>query len=125
MEIKDLNNLVEELSELKQQKSVLSDEMKKLNERISNVENGISTVLVENNLDSFKTKMGTAYHSMHKSVSILDRDAFFNWLKDKGFYDGLVSVNSQTLKAFVKEQGEEEIPGLKIEDFARLNFRKN
>ena len=35
-----------------------------------------------------------------------DREKFFQYLKEKGHYDSLISVNSQTLNAYCKEEME-------------------
>lgn len=130
MELKELNRLIEKLSVLKNKKQDISDELKETNEEIRVVEEAVSTVLVENNLDKFASPSGTAYHSVHLSTSITDKKVFHNWLKENGYYDDIVSVNSQTLKAFIKSLKTDdtvnpEVPGIEINDFVKLNFRRN
>ena len=129
MEVKQLNELVLELAVLKSSKQALALQTKSVNEEIKLIEENISTVFVENGLDSFKSKEGTAYHSVLLNASIKDRPVFHAWLKDNNYYEDLVSVNSQTLKAFIKELKENTpeltIPGVELSDYLRLGFRKN
>lgn len=89
--------------------------------------------------DSYKSNVGTLY-SIHKVTYRVpktpeQRQAFFDYLKEKGVYQDLVTVNSQTLNSFAREQfelakssGDEnfEIPGLESpEVYETLGFRKS
>jgi heme-degrading monooxygenase HmoA len=125
MELFEINKIVEELSALKERKAHLAEMTSTVNERISKLEGFLTDELTMNNLESYKSPYGTIYKVVHPSVKIEDKQAFHEWLKSKDYFDSIASVNSQTLKAFVKTQEGTEIPGLTVTDFVKLNFRKN
>lgn len=47
-----------------------------------------------------------------------DKEAFFSYLKDKGIFDELISVNSQTLNSFYKRERE-----IAIEEGRAMGFK--
>jgi hypothetical protein len=57
-----------------------------------------------------------------------DRAAFFGWLKEKGYYDQYVTVNSQSINALVKQEAalsedeEFSVPGLEIIEEVKLKY---
>lgn len=63
-----------------------------------------------------------------------DREAFFEYLKKKGVYDGMIGVNYQTLNSFYKQEADLELskgnidfkmPGIGEPNYRKtLNFRK-
>jgi hypothetical protein len=78
---------------------------------------------------------GTLYFSNRMSVTMPknpeDREAFFNYLKEKGAFDGLITVNSMTLNSFYKQEAEIanspdfKIPGIGTPTLIKtLNMRR-
>lgn len=62
-----------------------------------------------------------------------DKEAFFSYLRARGVYDDLVTVNSQTLNAYYREEEEKavaegaiefSIPGLSATPYQTLQVRK-
>ena len=60
------------------------------------------------------------------------RNAFFQWLKDRGLFEDMITVNSQTLRGFYKAEKEAsgddpdfEIPGLEPFERISLTFRRS
>lgn len=75
--------------------------------------------------DSYQSKFGTVYKKRITSVSMpkdpVEREKFFKYLKERGSYDALVTINSRSLNAYYQselelaaEQGNIDfaIPGL-------------
>lgn len=108
-------------SEVDMKKAELSAIQKDLDE----IENEIVAVLEELGLKSFKSSTGTVETRVRQSVKVPQGDGrveFFNYLKERGLFDSLITVNSQTLNAWYKQEAEvaqEEkrmlvIPGLEM-----------
>lgn len=88
--------------------------------------------------EKYQSNVGTLYTSHRLSYRVPKtpeaREAFFNYLKEKGVYSDLITVNSQTLNSFCKEQFELarqagvedfDIPGLEAPEISEaLGFRK-
>ena len=82
-------------------------------------------MMEELELDKFSTKKGTFSFKYDESFKTPktpeDREAFFSFLKEKGVYDEMITVNSRTLNSWAKQEVEAaendgnfdlEIPGL-------------
>lgn len=107
-------------------------------ERMEQMQQKIIATLEELNLTSYKSQVGTFGYRYEESFLIPkdleNRQKFFDFLKQKGVYDTMISVNSKTLNAFAKaEMAAEEaagqldyqIPGLqKSAPVARATMRK-
>lgn len=92
-------------SEVDMKKAELSAIQKDLDE----IENEIVAVLEELGLKSFKSSTGTVETRVRQSVKVPQGDGrqeFFNYLKDRGLFDSLITVNSQTLNAWYKQETE-------------------
>jgi hypothetical protein len=57
-----------------------------------------------------------------------DKELFFGWLKEKGYYDQYVTVNSASINALVKQEAalsddpEFRVPGLEIIEEVKLKY---
>lgn len=79
-------------------------------------------LLTELELTSHKSPHGTFSYNIRESFRVPQnpesRDEFFNFLKEKGVYENLISVNSSTLNTWAKAEIEAsdeldyQIPGL-------------
>jgi hypothetical protein len=89
----------------------------------------VISMMEQLDLDKFSTKKGTFSFKYDESFKTPktpeDRKAFFDFLKDKGVYDEMVTVNSRTLNSWAKQEvaaAEDEgdfdyqIPGLTKSD---------
>lgn len=137
--VSDLDALVEKIFQQRQKIEALGEETTKLNLELAKMKEQMVLFLKELGREKYATPLGTVSIKERWSVttpkSPEDRAAFFNYLKEKGLYEELVSVNSQTLNAFFRsewdaaiEKGEAmtfKIPGLsEPKVFMDLSIRK-
>lgn len=80
-------------------------------EKVDELEARILQTLIDHDMTSYKSKHGTVIKSLRYSVktpkSIEEKTAFFEWLnKTKGreVYWNYVTINSQSLNAFIKQK---------------------
>lgn len=104
--LKNLAELCDKAFDLRSQidqEQALVDEKKKA---LMEMQAQIQATLEEAGLESFKANSGTAYIQERTSFKIPvnpeEREAFFKYLKDKGAFDSLITVNYQTLNSFCK-----------------------
>jgi len=109
--LNEMEELSAEIAELRLQESAASNAKKIITEKLTLAENKMIETLTANSMDSYRSKVGLLSLSERTSVRLPksddDRAQFFNWLKNMGLYDKLVTVNSQTLNALYKEKFEE------------------
>jgi len=105
---------------------------------LKKIQSSIMSYLEALGKDSYKSKAGNVYLSKRLSVKVPKepqaREEFFSYLKEKGIFEDLITVNSQTLNAFYKEEFEAAItngatdfklPGIgEPTYFETLNMRK-
>ena len=90
--------------------------------KIADLKYKIKTILEAAELDKFESQFATVSLVRMQSVKLPQgeaREAFYNYLKERGEFDSLISVNSNTLTAYVKREFELnaenvffEIPGI-------------
>lgn len=96
LRMQELQALMKELDDAK---APLQEEYDKL--RLFDIPNAMS----EQDTTSIKGEWGRCTLQADLSVQVSDKPGLHEWLKGNGFGDLIVpTVNSQTLKAFVKEQ---------------------
>lgn len=116
----ELEQMTEKAFELKQ---IITEEKRQISDLVNDLEMLQLRIIEEleaANLVSFKSKSGTFTYRYNESFKVPktpeDKEKFFAYLKDKGVYEELVTVNSQTLNSWVKQEIEEnidlQIPGL-------------
>ncbi len=139
MSLQEIESMIEELANIRDEMDVLKIEEKKLNEAKGKIEDKIMTELKAVGNDSYKSSLGTAYISTSLSYKmpkdIQNREELFAYLKKQNTFDTLISINSQTFNAWCKAETEAAktagtfpfaIPG--VEDptsYEQLRFRKN
>lgn len=114
----------EKREEIDQQKQVLSA----LEEERKALERKLVSILEGNQKSSYDSAVGRISLGYRTSIRVPqgdDRAEFFNYLREKGVFEEMITVNSQTLNAFYKqeeqlarEEGrgmEFHIPGIKAE----------
>ncbi len=111
-------------AELYEQKEVIEqkkDELSVENRKKEALENKIKQHLDAMDRKNYKSKLGTVgivreiTYSLPKTDE--DRHAFFDFLKVKGVFENMISVNHKTYNSFIKEQRE-----LAEEDGTILDF---
>jgi predicted ribosome quality control (RQC) complex YloA/Tae2 family protein len=131
--------LCEELTRQRAAYDDKAEELKEEGKKLQEMENKILMCLKELELDSYKSKHGTVSIT-HRTSFTVPKDpeakaAFFEYLRDRGVYDSLVTVNSQTLNSFCKAELEAaieegrgldfQIPGIgEHKVFESISFRK-
>lgn len=104
------------------------DEMsaaKKLEEKkLYSLEQKMLATLEAIGKSSYQAKVGTLYISNRKSVKVPatpeDREAFFNYLRERGIFEKMITVHSATLTSYYNAEFDEavaegrdlEIPGI-------------
>jgi ATP-dependent protease HslVU (ClpYQ) ATPase subunit len=136
--IQEMEKMVEEIADLRMKESQASAAKKAATEALEAAELRMLTTLNGEGLTSYRGSMGLVSLSYRTSVKTPktdeDRQKFFDYLKERGLYDKLISVNSQTLNSFYKseleaalESGKDgcEIPGInEVSVQEILSFRK-
>jgi hypothetical protein len=136
--VDDLIKQMAMLRQLREEEARWSAEKTAASARVEQAEKKMVELLELSGLKNFKGPDGTVYISYRTSVKTPktpdDRAAFFEYLKSRGLYDQMITVNSQTLNSFYKSEIEEaqgrgqpdfEIPGLsEVTVEPRLGFRK-
>lgn len=117
----------------------ITDEIKLLlqeeNKKLEALEIRVLNALEENNLKTFKSEFGDVGYRERESVKIPqgeERTKFFNYLKEKGEFDALITVNSQTLNGWYKEEAAKaeqagqllSVPGLEIPITTKILYLK-
>lgn len=123
--VKELDDLTSEIFTLKVQKDEIEEKLTELNKTLQAKEKQVIEAMKELKLETFKGTGGTLtpYDKVSYAVPKApeDRDAFFNYLKEKQVFEGMVTVHHATLNAFVgqeysaaKERGDIffSVPGL-------------
>ncbi len=133
MEMKELVDACNCFVELQSKVKEIDKEKKKLNEEKEKLGEKILFMLDEFNLPNFRFDKGLISRRVVTGASITDKDALFDYLKQKGQFESLVSVHSRTLASWLKtekevaeSQGEYEleVPGVKQTELLKISFRE-
>ena len=122
----NLPELAERIARLRAEKDSVNKILKALNEDLTKAERSMIEAMNSQEMDSFKCAHGAFGISRRFTVttpkSPEDKEAFFEYLRKKGEFDSMISVNSRTLASWYKEEveaaksrGEMDfvVPGLK------------
>jgi hypothetical protein len=106
-----VNELEAKIEEAFKQREIYEEAKAKSNEeyaKLQTVQDTIKGMLENLEMDSYKGKAGTFSYNMVESFRVPkdleNRKLFFDFLKEKGVYETMISVNSKTLNAFAKEE---------------------
>lgn len=140
MELAEVKELTQDLWQLRETKEDVKKDLESLQRRIDEIEGKLISILDAADMDRFDGDDCTVYLQEKTSVRIpKDPEAkreFFDYLKHRGedLFSSMVTVNSQTLNAWYREQeqlalerGELElrIPGLgEPSRYQQLSVRK-
>jgi len=106
--IKELKNLCEKYREVRAKKAELEAQVKEVNKEKASIEAKMVEYLTENEMRNFSGEFGqiilTKRVSVRQPANPEDKEAFYNWLKEKGDFERLISVNSRTLTKYVRDE---------------------
>ena len=106
--IKELNRLCTEFREIKEKKAELEKEISSLNAQNGGIQNKILETLEEFGMKNFTGDFGTVSQKKNYSVKHpkdpFQKTAFFNYLKEDGVFEEMVTVNSRTFTSWVKKE---------------------
>ena len=105
-------------------------QLKELQSEVASLEYEIIQEMEGLNLLSLRTDDGVLFTTIVKSYPSLkaeDREIAYNWLKERGLFDALATINPNTLRGFINERleaGEELPPGVELYMKTTLSMRK-
>ncbi len=134
----EMNNKIADLRALSVKEKDLKDALKEVNAVQAEIEAQLIEALMDNQLKNYRAPEGLVSLVQKTSVKTPKtpeaREAFFGWLRERGLYDQLISVNSMTLNALYKEEFEAaalrgdmdfKVPGLEeVTITPSISFRK-
>jgi hypothetical protein len=110
MTVEQLNELVSHLFDLREDKEEAEAELSGINDEIKQAEGKILEVLTELELDNFKGTRGTVTQVTKQAYKIPatpeEKVQFFDYLKSQGVFDGMISVNYNTLNSWAEKEVE-------------------
>jgi hypothetical protein len=136
--LEEMNLLAEKIARLRNDEAEASRIKRGITSELELAENTMIEFLQKNDLKNYRAPAGlctvTFLNSVKTPKTPEAKQAFYAFLKEKGHYDELVSVNSQKLNSFYKEQFELarergdtdfEIPGLtEVTTITNLSFKR-
>lgn len=97
-----------------------------LNEKMEKLESKLLQVFSETGMDSVRTEFGTAYASTRTSVSIADRDAFVNYIKESGDFNMLeLRPSRSAVPEFAAANDGDLPPGVNMRVERVVNIRRS
>jgi len=108
--VEELNQLVTDLFELRARKDKLDEELKEMSAQVKSYEGKIIEYLDDLKLESFKGTAGTvspyqkAAYTVPKTPE--EREKFFQYLKDQGIFDSMITVNYNTMNGWAEKEYE-------------------
>ena len=108
--VEEVESLVKQLADQR----VLVDELKRpyseANAKLEELEQKIANTLREMQKDSYKSEYGTVSRRLewrfNLPTSPEDREKYFQFLKDKGVFEQMITVNANTHSSFCKAEWE-------------------
>ncbi len=113
----EMFNLADDLRELQEKKALLQEELKDVNGQIKDTTGLLSEQMINHEIQNFNRNGRLFYLTTQQYISAVAsmREQLHETLREKGFGDLVKeAVHPQTLRAFVREQIEEnddEVPG--------------
>lgn len=111
--VDELTKQVEEVARLRAVEEAASRAKKEATEVLEAAESRMLEMLTESGLKNFNSPHGKVVMAFRTSVKTPklpeDKEAFYTFLKSRGLYESLISVNSQTLNSLYKSEMEEAV----------------
>ena len=124
-----LSDLVAKYVELRDKKAELKHQydfkVAKVDEVLDKIENKLLEVFDSAGMDSVKTPFGTAYASTRSTASVADREAFFQFVKDKEEWS-LLEVRAAKLAVEQYKSANDDLPpGINWREERVVNIRRS
>jgi len=108
MQIEDLDALCMKIQEAREVVKDLGEQKKSAQSHVDRLEYELLEFLKETNRKNYSGPNGLFYINHRMSVKVPKeeekRKEFFWYLREKGIYDNMITVNSATLNAFYKDE---------------------
>jgi len=101
-----------------------ADELRPISEKMTLLENWLLRDLQTRKVESQKTAEGTAFISTMAAATVKDRDAFFDFVKEKGMWDLLENRVSKTVVRDYLEDTGEIVPGVNYQETQVVRIRR-
>ena len=101
-----------------------AEDLRPITEKMVLLENWLLRDLQTRGVESQKTKEGTAFVSTVATATVKDRDALFNFIKEKNMYDLLENRVSKTVVADYLEDTGEVVPGVNYQQTQVVRIRR-
>lgn len=110
--VNELSGMCQKLFELREIVDDIKEQLREAQENYDSCETELLEMLEALGLKSFKSPLGSIETRRRESVRVPQgpaKDEFFNYLREKGQFDALITVNSQTLNSWYKQESEQAI----------------
>lgn len=108
--LSEFEKLCAEAFELREKMELVEENLKALNKELMAIQGKILSHLQANEKDNYQSSQGTVYVNKAFTVSQPQdpdkKKAFFDYLKNRGVFEDLASINYQTLNSFYKQEME-------------------
>lgn len=106
--VEGLDKLIQELMQEEDFAESVGDFVKDLNKSIAGKEGRIVAVMEEMGRDDYQSDVATIGFdnrwSVNNPATEEDKKLFYNYLRERGIFEAMVSVNSNTLNAYYKRE---------------------
>lgn len=108
--VQEIESLVKSLAEKRIEVEEKKRPYTQASEELEQIEQQVAAALVEMGKDSYKSEYGTVSRRTEDRYNLPttpeDREKFFNFLKEKGVFEQMITINSNTYNSFVKAEKE-------------------
>ena len=123
--VEELTKKYVELREIKQEmEKLLNEKLKPINEKLAEIEIEILHFFNSTGQTSAKTKYGTPYKTILRSVTVSDSNEFFDFIKKNSAFDLLQKRVVATVFDQYIEDGI-EVPGVAVEARVCVKIKKS
>jgi len=136
--VSGLESKIESLAKLRQSYNEAKDKASEINSQVEQLENQILADLESLGKTSYHSEAGVVTSAIRSSVKtpkdLESKRLLFDYLREKGIFEEMVSINSATLNALYKRENEAAIergellfklPGIpEVTNSVELRFRK-
>lgn len=104
-------------------KKAFDTETKRMTAALTKLDGLILKHLQDNGAEAIKTPFGTAFTKARSSVSVKDRDKFYNWAVQSNNLGAIdMKANSKVVRELL--QDDIEVPGVKYTETTLVNVRR-
>ncbi len=104
MEIDGLKQLCFEINEAKKEHNLLKDKAAEVYKVVKEKSKKALDILEAHELQNFDTGAGKIIKVTKRSVGIADKNAFYAWLKEHGWFEDTVTISAATATKIYNEE---------------------